>query len=222
MNDLLRQLEVLEQELDPDTLDHTLADALLAVVDGISKRMRGVRARRRITQAAKKEERRRANRHVRAQSGIRLLRRDVPLLTNGVDTVKFATAQHCYVCKQSFREAHFFYDRLCPACASLNFEKRTQTADLSGCVALVTGGRVKIGFQTALKLLFNLLGDGRVRKGEEPLGFIRRLHPHQAGVSAGQRHRREGAGWSVKFVGRIFVWFGVREIARERHLLVAP
>src|SRR5262249_14406125 len=31
--------------------------------------------------------------------------------------------------------------------------KRNQTADLSGRVALITGGRVKIGYETALKLL---------------------------------------------------------------------
>jgi NAD(P)-dependent dehydrogenase (short-subunit alcohol dehydrogenase family) len=48
---------------------------------------------------------------------------------------------------------HSFYDALCPACAELNYEKRFQTADLSGRVALVTGARVKIGYQAALKLL---------------------------------------------------------------------
>ena len=49
---------------------------------------------------------------------------------------------------------HAFYGAaFCPACASLNFEKRTQTSDLSGRGALVTGARVKIGFRVALKLL---------------------------------------------------------------------
>jgi NAD(P)-dependent dehydrogenase (short-subunit alcohol dehydrogenase family) len=42
---------------------------------------------------------------------------------------------------------------MCPPCAALNFEKRQQTADLRGRVALVTGGRVKIGYQAAVKLL---------------------------------------------------------------------
>lgn len=40
-----------------------------------------------------------------------------------------------------------------PACAELNFFKRTETADLRGRVALLTGGRVKIGYQAGLKLL---------------------------------------------------------------------
>jgi NAD(P)-dependent dehydrogenase (short-subunit alcohol dehydrogenase family) len=59
----------------------------------------------------------------------------------------------CYVCKAEYRRVHSFYDALCPECAELNYEKRFQTADLEGRVALVTGARVKIGYQAALKLL---------------------------------------------------------------------
>jgi NAD(P)-dependent dehydrogenase (short-subunit alcohol dehydrogenase family) len=61
--------------------------------------------------------------------------------------------QHCYVCKQKYSTIHAFYDQLCPSCAELNFTKRTERADLSGRVALLTGGRVKIGYQAGLKLL---------------------------------------------------------------------
>ena len=60
---------------------------------------------------------------------------------------------HCYVCKQKYTRIHHFYDQLCPPCAELNFFKRTETADLRGRVALLTGGRVKIGYQAGLKLL---------------------------------------------------------------------
>ncbi len=59
----------------------------------------------------------------------------------------------CYVCKGEFRRVHSFYDAMCSPCGDLNFEKRTQTADLRGQVALVTGARVKIGYQIAIKLL---------------------------------------------------------------------
>jgi NAD(P)-dependent dehydrogenase (short-subunit alcohol dehydrogenase family) len=38
-------------------------------------------------------------------------------------------------------------------CGDDNYARRHQTADLSGMVALVTGGRIKIGYQAALKLL---------------------------------------------------------------------
>jgi NAD(P)-dependent dehydrogenase (short-subunit alcohol dehydrogenase family) len=62
-------------------------------------------------------------------------------------------ARICYVCKEPYTLIHHFYDQLCPPCAALNFAKRTELADLSGRVALVTGGRVKIGYQAGLKLL---------------------------------------------------------------------
>jgi NAD(P)-dependent dehydrogenase (short-subunit alcohol dehydrogenase family) len=61
--------------------------------------------------------------------------------------------QNCYICKQDFSTLHHFYDQLCPPCAELNYRKRTETADLSGRVALLTGGRVKIGYQAGIKLL---------------------------------------------------------------------
>ncbi len=64
-----------------------------------------------------------------------------------------AEPQHCYVCKQKYSVIHHFYDQLCPPCAELNFAKRTELADLRGRVALLTGGRVKIGYQAGLKLL---------------------------------------------------------------------
>ncbi len=61
--------------------------------------------------------------------------------------------QHCYVCKQPYVEIHPFYDQLCGPCGDFNFAKRTETADLQGRVALLTGGRVKIGYQAGIKLL---------------------------------------------------------------------
>jgi NAD(P)-dependent dehydrogenase (short-subunit alcohol dehydrogenase family) len=61
--------------------------------------------------------------------------------------------QHCYVCKQKYSTIHDFYDQLCPECAATNFTKRTEVSDLRGRVALLTGGRVKIGYQAGLKLL---------------------------------------------------------------------
>ncbi len=63
------------------------------------------------------------------------------------------TARMCYVCKRDFHELHHFYDQMCPPCAELNWQKRQQTADLRGRVVLVTGARVKIGYQAAVMLL---------------------------------------------------------------------
>jgi NAD(P)-dependent dehydrogenase (short-subunit alcohol dehydrogenase family) len=64
-----------------------------------------------------------------------------------------AEAQHCYVCKAHYHDVHHFYDQLCPSCAQLNFAKRGELAEMTGMVALLTGGRVKIGYQAGIKLL---------------------------------------------------------------------
>jgi len=61
--------------------------------------------------------------------------------------------QNCYICKRDYSRIHHFYDQLCPPCAELNFRKRSESADLRGRVALLTGGRVKIGYQAGIKLL---------------------------------------------------------------------
>lgn len=62
-------------------------------------------------------------------------------------------SQACYVCKEQYTELHFHYDSMCPKCADLNWVKRTATADLNGRVAVVTGSRVKIGYEIVLFLL---------------------------------------------------------------------
>ncbi len=59
----------------------------------------------------------------------------------------------CYVCKRDYRGLHHFYDQMCRACGDENMALRSATADLRGRVALVTGARVKIGYQAALMLL---------------------------------------------------------------------
>jgi NAD(P)-dependent dehydrogenase (short-subunit alcohol dehydrogenase family) len=59
----------------------------------------------------------------------------------------------CYVCKTPFTKIHRYYDSLCEPCGDFNYSKRHETADLSGQYALVTGARIKIGYQASLKLL---------------------------------------------------------------------
>jgi NAD(P)-dependent dehydrogenase (short-subunit alcohol dehydrogenase family) len=59
----------------------------------------------------------------------------------------------CYVCKKPFARLHRYYDSMCDECGDFNYAKREQTADLAGHYALITGARVKIGFQASLKLL---------------------------------------------------------------------
>ncbi len=42
---------------------------------------------------------------------------------------------------------------MCPACAELNYQNVFQAADLRGQVALITGSRLKIGYQATLMML---------------------------------------------------------------------
>ncbi len=128
-------------------------------------------ARRRLVKATRnqrKSERTERAEAVLQETGIRKLRREEVFITPRLFAPKdfvqetvdeefaFRAAPevlNCYICKQDFTELHHFYDQLCPACAAFNFDKRTETTDLSGRVALLTGGRVKIGYQAGIKLL---------------------------------------------------------------------
>lgn len=59
----------------------------------------------------------------------------------------------CYACKQPYYKVHHYYHSMCLECGDLCLGKREQHADLRGRRALVTGGRTKIGYAIALKLL---------------------------------------------------------------------
>ena len=126
--------------------------------------------RRRMAKAAARDRRAqrvRQDEAARAGTGIRTLRQKPIFHTpnvfpperfeqQDVEDEPDSTAcprPHCYVCKQKYTQIHHFYDQMCPSCAELNFAKRTELADLRGRVALLTGGRVKIGYQAGLKLL---------------------------------------------------------------------
>jgi NAD(P)-dependent dehydrogenase (short-subunit alcohol dehydrogenase family) len=129
-----------------------------------------VRERRRLVKARsrqRKHEKLQRDDGVLYETGIRTLRRKpvftTPNLPPPPDTEpvevedpnfrEVVEPQNCYVCKKDYSTIHHFYDQLCPSCADLNFRKRTESADLSGRVALLTGGRVKIGYQAGIKLL---------------------------------------------------------------------
>jgi len=129
-----------------------------------------VKERRRLTKAnqrQRKSDKRDRDQAVLSETGIRELRRKpvyttpnyLPPASDEQKTVEepdfreVVEPQNCYICKQDYKQVHHFYDQLCPKCADLNYRKRTELADLSGRVALLTGGRVKIGYQAGIKLL---------------------------------------------------------------------
>ncbi|HET6357277.1 SDR family NAD(P)-dependent oxidoreductase [Streptomyces sp.] len=80
-------------------------------------------------------------------------RREDAALTRKGRAGVFLRPRHCYVCKALYRRTDGFYHRLCPGCAADNTARRALSTDLSGRRVLLTGGRVKIGFQLALMML---------------------------------------------------------------------
>ena len=131
----------------------------------VERRRRQIKAQRR----AQKAERSRIDQESLSGTGIRSLR-SKPVFTTpdafapvpaelasvgalDAHETDVLEPRHCYVCKQRYTRIHHFYDQMCPECGDLNHAKRTETADLDGWVALLTGGRVKIGYQAGIKLL---------------------------------------------------------------------
>ena len=66
---------------------------------------------------------------------------------------KLNRSKNCYSCHLAYEYVHSFYHRLCPACAEFNYNQRFTKVDLKNRKVILTGGRVKVGFATALKLL---------------------------------------------------------------------
>ncbi len=102
-------------------------------------------------------------RKARALTGIRVAREasvfEAPAQLLGVDAgalienFELKSPRNCYVCHADFTKLHFFYDQMCQKCAEFNYKKRFQTADMRGQVALITGSRLKIGYQATLMML---------------------------------------------------------------------
>src|SRR5262245_53572185 len=102
---------------------------------------------------AVRHHREHADRELARRTGVVQWQADLPQLPAPTEHSTYHRPRRCYTCKRPFVEVHFFYHLLCPECAALNWERRHQRADLTGRIALVTGGRIKIGHETALKLL---------------------------------------------------------------------
>lgn len=112
------------------------------------KRLR--KKKRRLTGQQRKRADREAVREIAAA-------RDTTSNTHELPTGTPVEFQHksrtCYCCNRPYRSVHPSYHWLCVPCGNLSADKRTQKADLTGHRALLTGGRIKIGFQTACWLL---------------------------------------------------------------------
>ena len=122
--------------------------------------VRMARAVRKNRAREEKRARRDADRKAREDTGIREVRKAAvfvapPQLPSGAPGPRrtLERPRNCYVCKAEYRALHHFYDMLCVDCGERNYQKRFQRAPLQGKVALITGGRVKIGYQASLMLL---------------------------------------------------------------------
>lgn len=177
--ELARVLEIVEQMADDRGLLARFSkeerQRLMQAVERIASPDR--RSRKRLVRAFKRQEqaelaekkiedeRRLARTGIRNPLGTRQSKKpcppapfepDLPPASDLPDEAfidRLSVPRSCYICKRDFELIHFFYDALCPDCAALNWERRQRTCDLSGRYALLTGGRVKIGYQAALKLL---------------------------------------------------------------------
>lgn len=151
-------------ELSVDDRSRLLKAAGDVYCPNVAERRRLLKARVRKRKAEKLE----VDQSKLNQTGIRKLRRDKvfttpnvfpptaliePALAPADEAPQVHEPQNCYICKRDYSTLHHFYDQLCPECAELNHRKRTELADLRGRVALLTGGRVKIGYQAGIKLL---------------------------------------------------------------------
>lgn len=121
-----------------------------------------IKQRNKAVRRKKKQQVATIERKARAATGIRSARESTvfsaPLqITANIKSSKeplvLRSPRNCYVCKAEFTQLHFFYDTMCPRCAEFNYQKRFQTTDLRGQVALITGSRLKIGYQSTLMML---------------------------------------------------------------------
>lgn len=137
-----------------------LADLLRAAGRLASPNAEERRARKSARRAARRRLALEPERRARAATGIRVARRNAvftaPLqLTapEGLPQETLASGRRCYVCDTPYSNLHFFYDSMCQNCGDFNYAKRFQSVSLEGRTALITGARLKIGYQAALMML---------------------------------------------------------------------
>jgi NAD(P)-dependent dehydrogenase (short-subunit alcohol dehydrogenase family) len=136
--------------------------ALLMAAGQLSRPVREeLRKRKRETRRVRHQRVVNLERKLRAETGIRSAREasvfkapvQISDQTKAKQQPELTKPRNCYICKVEFTKLHHFYDAMCPNCADFNYAKRFQTAPLDGQVALITGSRLKIGYQSTLMML---------------------------------------------------------------------
>lgn len=162
--DVDKCLEVMKRLLDESNLLAELSEeqrvSLMTFSGQLSRPSRDqIRKRNRDIHLSKRRKAETADRQLKATSGIRQARLNSvfvapallsePLKTRG----RLNKPRRCYVCKDDYLELHHFYDSMCMKCGDFNYGKRGQSARLDGQVAVITGSRLKIGYQATLMML---------------------------------------------------------------------
>ncbi len=122
-----------------------------------------IKRRNKTVKVARKYGDQQNDRKARAAAGIRSAREASvfqapkqlasPEIPNPSPEREQRAPRNCYVCKAEYTTVHHFYDSMCQICGDLNYTKRFQRCDLTGQVALITGSRLKIGYQATLIML---------------------------------------------------------------------
>ena len=162
-SDVDRSVDLLQNLIEkPDLLARLSKDkqtALLKVTGLFSRPDRNeIRRRHRAVVKVRRQVVVKNDKRARASTGIRAARQTPvfqapPQMLQSVSENILKSPRHCYVCKAPYSRVHSFYDSMCQPCADFNYQKRFQTASLQGQTAVITGARLKIGYQAALMML---------------------------------------------------------------------
>lgn len=166
IKDITNTLNVLKTFVDdPNKISLLAKDQkgeLLAALGQLTspKSKKELKEKRKLRRKAEKEIRNQKDIKAIQKTGIRKARREAIFeAPNQISErsrpsmSQLTKSKSCYVCKTAFNQLHHFYDDMCKTCGDLNYLKRFQKTDLTNQIALVTGSRVKIGYQITLMLL---------------------------------------------------------------------
>jgi NAD(P)-dependent dehydrogenase (short-subunit alcohol dehydrogenase family) len=147
-------LEVIA-ELDTIPVDHPDAERVRLATARLFKTVKERRRRARNAETAAADKAVIAATATGAPDRIDDETQGIPLrgTVTGATAGRLRRARPCYICKALYQDVDAFYHQLCPACATLNRDRRDARTDLTGRRALLTGGRAKIGMYIALRLL---------------------------------------------------------------------
>lgn len=168
LNDIIESISVLEHVVNNSELltelTHDQRVALFKAAGTISRPTKEeIKKRDKDVKIFRQKQQIEQNRLKRAMTGIRSARENAvfiapdQLLIESDKAYESApeldSARNCYVCKAEFTKLHFFYDTMCKDCGDFNYHKRFQRTDMTGQIAVITGSRLKIGYQAVIMML---------------------------------------------------------------------